>query len=185
MNDLVLASLVKAVHKLGQRFNELKRLHGPQGEPGKGGKDGERGPRGEPGKDGEPGEPGPRGAPGKDGERGPKGDPGKDGERGDIGPMPRHQWRKTELRFELEPGKWGKWVDLKGEPGKSGRVVISASGGGDFDISSIPLVTSLIPGDEMLLVRDNRLVRIKIENEQAVTVNGVQVTVNGEKVVVS
>lgn len=122
MNDLVLASLVKAVHKLGQRFNELKRLPGPQGEPGKDGKDGERGPRGEPGKDGEPGEPGPKGEPGKDGERGPKGDPGKDGERGDTGPMPRHQWRKTELRFELEPGKWGKWVDLKGEPGKSGRV---------------------------------------------------------------
>ena len=182
MNDLVLASLVKAVHKLGQRFNELKRLPGPQGEPGK---DGERGPRGEPGKDGKPGEPGPKGEPGKDGERGPKGDPGKDGERGDIGPMPKHQWRKTELRFELEPGKWGKWVDLKGDPGKSGRVVIGAGGGGDFDISSIPLVTSLIPGDEMLIVRDNQLVRIKIENEQAVTVNGVQVTVNGEKVVVS
>jgi hypothetical protein len=33
--------------------------------------------------------------------------------------MPRHEWRDTELRFQLEPGRWGPWVDLRGPTGDS------------------------------------------------------------------
>lgn len=46
---------------------------------------------------------------------------------GPIGPMPRHEWKNTSLRFEEEPGVWGKWVDLqgpKGDPGLGGGVGI-------------------------------------------------------------
>lgn len=52
---------------------------------------------------------------------GPQGERGKDGEQGlpglhgEQGPMPKHEWRGTELRFEIEPGVWGEWVDLKGK----------------------------------------------------------------------
>lgn len=37
----------------------------------------------------------------------------------------KHQWKGTLIRFEKAPGKWGKWVDLKGESGRNGK-----SGGG-------------------------------------------------------
>lgn len=39
--------------------------------------------------------------------------------------MPDHQWDGTRLRFEEPDGSWGKYVDLKGQPGQRG-----ASGGG-------------------------------------------------------
>src|SRR6266498_1541868 len=38
---------------------------------------------------------------------------------GQVGPMPRHQWRGTELRFELPDG-WGPFVELQGADGKPG-----------------------------------------------------------------
>jgi hypothetical protein len=73
-----------------------------------------RGPRGE---EGRPGQTviGATGAPGK---------PGTRGLQGPIGPMPRHEWKGTELRFEMEPGEWGKFVDLKGPPGDGGKTVV-------------------------------------------------------------
>lgn len=46
-----------------------------------------------------------------------------------MGPMPAHEWRGTELRFELEPGVWGEWIDLQGPPG--------IFGGGPINISEI------------------------------------------------
>lgn len=61
---------------------------------------------------------------------GPPGPPGPPGKAGDIGPMPLHQWRDTELRFELKPGIWGKWTDLQGPPGE--MRVTHASGGGSI-----------------------------------------------------
>lgn len=66
------------------------------------------------------------GARGQDGERGPRGFDGP------IGPMPRHEWKDTQLRFEEEPGVWGKWVDLKGNRGEPGfgGVLVKQSGTG-------------------------------------------------------
>ena len=64
-----------------------------------------------------------KGPPGSNGERGDQGIQGKQGDRGargdpgPIGPMPRHEWKGTELRFEIEPGEWGKFVDLQGPKG--------------------------------------------------------------------
>lgn len=63
----------------------------------------------------------------KDGERGPR------GFEGPIGPMPSHEWRGTELRFEESPGVWGKWVDLKGpkgDQGFGGGVIVQQQGTG-------------------------------------------------------
>ena len=48
---------------------------------------------------------------------GPRGEPGT---QGPIGPMPRHEWDGTKLRFEIQPGQWGEWVDLRGPKGESG-----------------------------------------------------------------
>lgn len=87
---------------------------GRDGKDGKRGSDGKDGKSGRDGKDGKRGERGDRGERGGVGPRGPKGDPGPKGDRGDTGPMPKHEWDKTKLRFELPNKKWGPWVDLKG-----------------------------------------------------------------------
>jgi hypothetical protein len=63
---------------------------------------------------------GPRGASGIDGKDGARGARGPEGPAGPIGPMPSHEWRGTELRFELDVGVWGEYVDLQGPPGKEG-----------------------------------------------------------------
>lgn len=66
---------------------------------------GAKGDRGEDGLNGKAGDPGPR---------------GPQGPKGDMGPMPAHEWRGTELRFEIAPNEWGEFVDLKGEKGDKG-----------------------------------------------------------------
>ncbi len=43
----------------------------------------------------------------------------KDGEDGDSPIGLEHQWSMTKIRFQNPDGTWGKWVDLKGEPGKA------------------------------------------------------------------
>lgn len=63
------------------------------------------------------------------GERGEKGDQGERGDQGEIGPMPRHQWRGTELRFEQPSGEWGPFVDLKGPRGLHGASRVVSLGG--------------------------------------------------------
>lgn len=60
---------------------------------------------------------------------GPEGPPGPPGEPGHIGPMPKHEWRDTELRFEIAPHQWGKWTDLQGPPG---RTTHALGGGGSI-----------------------------------------------------
>lgn len=94
---------------------------------GKPGKDGYTPKKGVDYFDGKPGEPG---KPGRDGhspiagvdyplpEKGEKGDPGAVGERG---PMPKHEWRGKWIRWEIEEGKWGEWVNTQGEKGDPGR----------------------------------------------------------------
>lgn len=86
---------------------------------------------------------GPQGEPG----RSIKGDQGPPGPRGPIGPMPRHEWDGTELRFELEPGKWGRWVDLKGDKGEKGDNgtpggTVGGFGAGPIDLSALNITTS-------------------------------------------
>jgi hypothetical protein len=115
---------------------------GIQGEPGEKGRQGPRGPEGEPGPRGETG---PHGQPGIQGEKGDPGEKGEPGEKGDTGPAPAHEWQGTALRFKKPDGKWGKAVDLKGEKGSNGGIIVrgggSSSGGGMAD---------LIPGNPNL-----------------------------------
>jgi hypothetical protein len=96
------------------------------------------------------------------GQRGPRGEAGKSirglpgfGDRGPIGPMPRHEWKESRLRFEIERDKWGPWVELRGKPGDDklffARAGPTTKGGGGRD-STLPELTlkptvSLEPGD--------------------------------------
>lgn len=109
--------------------------------------------------------------------------------------MPKHQWDGTKLRFQLTERKWGKWVDLRGPAGRSGGGVIVSSGGGGsspppepIDPSVFPLVSGIQTGDTMVIVRDGQWARVRISLSgvptNAVTVDGVPVTVNGEFVVI-
>jgi hypothetical protein len=117
---------------------------GPKGEKG------DKGDKGEKGDAGEvkvinlpiPGPVGPEGQRGLQGEKGPKGDKGDRGEKGDsgrdgspglpgiigergftgpIGPMPKHEKKGLMIRFESEPGVWGKWITLPTSGGGGGR----------------------------------------------------------------
>jgi hypothetical protein len=124
------------------------------------------------------------------GPQGDKGDKGDKGDRGDTGPAPAHRWTGTKLQFQKPDGEWGKKVDLKGEKGDkgsgAGTIVIGSSGGG-FDLNTIEVVMSIVPGDQMLMMRGGALVRIAIQPSDlpdgAITVNGEPVLVNGEYVV--
>jgi hypothetical protein len=54
----------------------------------------------------------------RDGVQGAQGPQGSQGPPGDV---PRHQWRGSELRFELPDG-WGPYTDLRGPGGGSGSI---------------------------------------------------------------
>lgn len=124
-----------------------------------------------------------------------RGGPGANGERGPVGPMPKHEWKGTQLRFQQTDSKWGKWTDLQGKPGKagSGGVFVGggSSGGGTVNPGAFPLADNLVPDDEMVIVRDGVLMRVRVVLQagevpaNAVTVNGQAVTVNGQFVVVT
>ena len=127
-----------------------------------------------------------------------KGEKGDPGEQGPMGPMPAHEWRGTKLRFEKPGGKWGPWVDLKGNPGKDGKqIVVAGGGGGRFDPAALaPLPDAPATGDFLILERDGHPYRVSIQQLQsllggaglpsgAVTVNGEAVTVNGQFVVMN
>ncbi|QXV72281.1 hypothetical protein Acf1_00084 [Acidovorax phage ACF1] len=108
--------------------------------------------------------------------------------------MPRHEWDGTKLRFQLTPKTWGKWVDLRGPAGRSGgggATVVEGGGGAPqppLDPSQFPIVSGIQSGDTMLIVRDGEWARVRVTLSgvptNAVTVNGVPVTVNGEYVVI-
>lgn len=119
----LLAVIAKQLRELRDAFKSLAKQAGPSGRDGRDGKDGARGERGPVGADGARGERGPAGP------RGPAGRDGVDGRDGERGPMPDHQWKGTKLRFQKPDGAWGKYTDLKGEPGKGGvETVVRASG---------------------------------------------------------
>lgn len=79
---------------------------------------------------------------GKDGDDGDDGDDGVSpdplpsipGDTGPIGPMPKHQWDNTRVRFEMSPGVWGGWKELRGKAGRGG-------GGGGLTPEQITLIT--------------------------------------------
>ncbi len=69
--------------------------------------------------------------------KGATGAQGQKGEKGNTGPAPGHQWDGTKLRFQNSDGKWGKFVDLKGETGRDGVTAIFSRGGGGADLSDL------------------------------------------------
>ena len=137
------AALATKLRDLQRAFTDLSKQPGPIGLDGKKGDTGPRGADGAPGvagKDGQRGDPGPRGSPGKDGRNGVDGEKGATGDEGPIGPMPKHQWRGSELRFQQTKKKWGSWVDLRGPSGNGVRMV--GVGGGTIAGSFTTLASS-------------------------------------------
>ena len=154
-DDGILALLAKGLRDLRREFRALARLPGPSGADGRDGAagtdgaSGARGPAGADGTDGAPGRQGPAGADGRD---------GVDGQDGAIGPMPRHQWKGTELRFQQTPGRWGKYVDLQGPAGGGGVVVVGGGGGAGGIANNLPPASNTRPdgfvvrqGDKLVL----------------------------------
>ncbi len=109
-------------------FNKWKRTQskGDQGERGSGGDQGLQGIQGQQGTAGPRGEQGPEGPQGplgptgEQGLRGHTGREGAHGERGFLGPMPKHMNRGDAIRFEIEEGVWGKWINLATGVGHAG-----------------------------------------------------------------
>lgn len=189
-NELILLPIVKRLRALGEQVAAVAKQEGPQGPVGPAGRAGADGASGAAGRDGAPGidgRPGPAGPAGARGPRGADGAKGDTGADGKVGPMPRHEWRGTKLRFQLTPQTWGPFVDLKGPRGAAGA---SGGGGGSSNsgitLDDIEQVSLLLPGDELLLMRNGELVRVHIQTSgspaNAVTVNGEFVMVNGEYV---
>lgn len=191
MSNSVLIALAKSVADLREAFAALAREPGLAGKDGKDGTDGKDGV-GKPGRDGVDGKdgvgrPGKDGRNGKDGLDGKDGTDGKEGPQGPIGPMPKHQWRGTELRFQIAPQKWGQWVDLRGPKGPGGGSVVV--GGTELDPLKLPDAGFVTSEDDILLIRNGVLMRGKLPQSNvppnAVTVDGVPVTVEGQYVVVN
>ena len=106
---------------VGSEKDWIASLKGDRGEKGDQGERGEKGDVGDRGPIGEQGLRGISGPPGPEGPQGPKGDRGPQGPQGDPGPPPLHEWRGTELRFELPDGSWGQFVNLQGPKGDRGK----------------------------------------------------------------
>ena len=112
-----------------------------------------------------------------------------------MGPVPKHEWQGTKLRFQQTDSKWGKWTDLQGKPGKAGSgggvFVGGSTGGGSVNPDTFPIADTIVPDDEMVIVRGGALMRVRVVLQagdvpvNAVTVNGQAVTVNGQFVVVT
>lgn len=122
----------------------LKKIKGDKGDKGEQGEKGEQGLNGEKGERGEKGEDGKNGKDGVNGKDGLNGKTPiagvdfpmpKDGKSivGDKGDKPNHEWNGTKLRFEKPDGGWGKYVDLKGKDGQSGRSIFGGMSRVDHD----------------------------------------------------
>ena len=102
-------------------------VQGLKGEKGERGLQGERGLKGDTGAQGlqglkgDKGDKGDKGAAGKNGAMGERGFMGPPGPQGEIGPMPKHEKKGLMLRFESEPGVWGKWITMPTGGGGGGR----------------------------------------------------------------
>ena len=137
----LLAVIAKKLRELRADFVGLSKQPGPAGRDGKDGADGV-GTAGRDGLDGKVGERGPAGP------RGPVGTPGKDGidgADGERGPMPDHQWKGTQLRFQKPDGGWGKYTDLKGERGPAGATGVAIGGSGGWSPNGLPAASGDTP----------------------------------------
>lgn len=96
--------------------------------------------------------------------QGEPGVPGAQGERGDTGPMPAHEWRGTQLRFEKPDGTWGDFVELRGPKGARGDRGASGGGGGSssgsgFDPSGLPMASAAPLPAEVIVQQGGTWVR--------------------------
>ena len=148
-----------AIRRIGNAANIIPLKNIPLAElldglkPGPEGPQGPPGPQGEPGPRGEVGPIGPKGDQGLPGMQGPTGPSGEDG---DVGPMPKHEIKGDEIRFEISPGKWGKWIRLGTIQVRAGGSAFDAGSGGSVDVaSSIHAASSKslpVDNDELALV---------------------------------
>lgn len=67
---------------------------------------------------------------GKDGRDGKTPIKGLDYKDGDIGKTPKHKWKGTKLGFEKPSGKFGRFIELRGTPGKDADPRDFLEGGG-------------------------------------------------------
>lgn len=131
-------------------------------------KDGKPGAQGKPGKDGKNGRHGRDGLPGKSGRDGRPGRNGRDGKPGKDGKirMAKHEWNGTMIRFEVENGKWGEWVNLQGPPGQA-RPDGGGPGGGIERIRGVGFerqgASEIFFGNNLTITKTNNGVRIDAE----------------------
>jgi len=154
----------------------IRGLQGLKGFPGEKGAQGIIGHKGEKGARGKQGV---QGRQGDEGEKGSNGKQGKNGCDGNMGPMPKHQWRGTELRFQLDCKEWGKWTELQGKPGASGTGEGSAVNPDPFMRIEYGFVTSngqtIIP----LAATPSDTSKVIFKVNGVSTVNGAHYTVAG------
>lgn len=84
---------------------------------------------------------------------------------GEKGDKPKHEWKKTKLRFENPDGSWGQWVELKGLDGRvmyqsdvprgAGGVVASTGGTGVSTFLALSDTPSAFAGASLQVVRVN------------------------------
>ena len=91
---------------------------------------------------------GPRGPVGEAGAAGKDGVDGTDGEQGPMGPMPKHQISGDRIRFEIEEGVWGNWMDLGGSTGGGGGGIDQAR----YQINTFTTDTQLRDNHSTVLV---------------------------------
>lgn len=113
--------------------------------------------------------------------------------KGKDGNAPAHEWDGAKLRFRNPDGTWGKWVNLRGKKGEKGsagadgRTIISG-GWAQFNPATLPLLPDAAqPGDDLIIERAGQMYRVPLSAlqispgaSQSVTVDGEQVTVNGQ-----
>lgn len=94
-----------------------------------------------------------------------KGEKGDRGPQGEAGPAPDHEWQGTKLRFRKPSGKWGKFTDLKGEPGKEGGQVIISRGGSSFNPATFgELPGGVLPLDFVIVERNGEAYRVPVSS---------------------
>ena len=99
----------------------IQGIKGNVGNVGAEGPQGPQGPQGQQGLQGLKGDKGDKGPLGKTGAMGERGFMGPPGPQGELGPMPKHEKKGLMLRFESEPGVWGKWFTMPTGGGGGGR----------------------------------------------------------------
>lgn len=104
--------------------------------------------------------------------------------------MPRHQWKGTQVRFEVAPDEWSRWTDMQGPQGDT---VLTVRRG--FRPESLPLGEPAAEPEGFIVRQGGEWRRATLAQMQqwfgagalppgAVTLAGLLVTVEGEPVTV-